>query len=144
MLHNEARELLVEGYERTHDVAGIAAAYNVSKWTVYHLEEQKRATGSVELRTSQRGRKQLLNDEEKRQISQCIDRTPDITISELREKLGLKASYSTVARIVHNMGYTVKKKSLHASEQERPRHPSQTYRMERTQSEQGTESTRIS
>ena len=83
MLHNEARELLVEGYERTHDVAGIAAAYNVSKWTVYHLDEQKRATGSVELRTSQRGRKQLLNDEEKRQISQCIDRTPDITISEL-------------------------------------------------------------
>lgn len=136
MLHNEARELLVEGYERTHDVNSIAKAYGVSKWTVYHLSEQKRATGSVALRTSQRGRKQLLSDEDKRAIRQCIDRTPDITINEIRNKLNLTASYPTVARIVHAMGYRVKKKSLHASEQERPRCPSQTYAMERTKSEQ--------
>ena len=31
MLHNEARELLVEGYEATHDAEGIAKAYSVSK-----------------------------------------------------------------------------------------------------------------
>lgn len=53
MLHNEARELLVRGYEATHDVEGIAKAYSVSKWTVYRLVEQKRKTGSVALRTSQ-------------------------------------------------------------------------------------------
>ena len=41
MLHNEARELLVQGYEATHDVEGIAKAYSVSKWTVYRLAEQK-------------------------------------------------------------------------------------------------------
>ena len=56
MLHNEARELLVEGYERTHDVESTAAAYGVSKWTVYHLSEQKCSAGSVLLKTSQRGR----------------------------------------------------------------------------------------
>ena len=38
MLHNEARELLVEGYEATHDAEGIAKAYSVSKWTVYRLQ----------------------------------------------------------------------------------------------------------
>ena len=27
MLHNEARKLLVEGYEATHDAEGIAMAY---------------------------------------------------------------------------------------------------------------------
>ena len=32
MLHNEARELLVQGYEATHDAKGIAKAYSVSKW----------------------------------------------------------------------------------------------------------------
>ena len=32
MLHNEARELLVGGYEATHDAEGIAKAYSVSKW----------------------------------------------------------------------------------------------------------------
>ncbi len=31
MLHNEARGLLAEGYERTHDAEGIAKAYSVSK-----------------------------------------------------------------------------------------------------------------
>ena len=51
MLHNEARELLVKGYEATHDAEGIAKAYSVSKWTVYRLAEQKRKTGSVALRT---------------------------------------------------------------------------------------------
>ena len=34
MLHNEARELLVQGYEAAHDAKGIAKAYSVSKWTV--------------------------------------------------------------------------------------------------------------
>jgi len=45
MLHNEARELLVCGYEATHDAEGIAKVYFVSKWTVYRLAEQKRKTG---------------------------------------------------------------------------------------------------
>lgn len=130
MLHNEARELLVQGYESTHDAEGIAKAYSVSKWTVYHLVEQKHKTGSVALRTNQRGRKPLLREADKERIRACIDETPDITIEELREKLGLKASYSTVERAVNGMGYTYKKKSLHASERERPRSTGETYAME--------------
>ena len=48
MLHNEAKELLVKGYEATHDAEGIAKAYSVSTLTVYRLVRQKRETGSVE------------------------------------------------------------------------------------------------
>ena len=98
MLHNEARELLVQGYEATHDVEGIAKAYSVSKWTVYRLVEQKRKTGSVALRTSQRGRKPVLTAEDKENIQHCMDESPDITIEEIREELNLSASYSTVER----------------------------------------------
>ena len=75
MLHNEARELLVQGYEATHDAKGIAKAYSVSKWTVYRLAEQKRKTGSVALRTSQRGRKPVLTAEDKENIQHCMDET---------------------------------------------------------------------
>lgn len=32
MLHNEARELLVEGYARTHDAMVLAAKCGISKW----------------------------------------------------------------------------------------------------------------
>ena len=131
MLHNEARELLVEGYEATHDAKGIAKAYSVSKWMVYRLAEQKRKTGSVALRTSQRGRKLVLTTEDKEAIRRCIDKAPDITIEEIREKLNLSASYSTVERAIRAMGYTLKKKSLYASERDRLRCAGKTQRMER-------------
>ena len=131
MLHNEARELLVEGYEATRDAEGIAKAYSVSKWTVYRLAEQKRKTGSVKLRTSQRGRKPALTTEDKANIRDCIDADPDITIEEIREKLNLSASYSTVERAIKAMGYTLKKKSLYASERDRVRCAGKAKRMER-------------
>lgn len=130
MLHNEARELLVRGYETTHDAEGIAKAYSVSKWTVYRLVGQKRKTGTVALRTSQRGRKPLLTEKDRARIRTSIEERPDITIEELREKLELKASYSTVERTVNKIGYTYKKKSLHATERERTRCAGETRPME--------------
>ncbi len=121
MLHNEARELLVKGYEKSHDAAGIAQAYSVSIRTVYRLVRQKKETGSVTLRISQRGRKPVLTTEDKEKIRQCVDEKPDITINEIREQLSLSASYSTVERAIEKMGYTLKKKSLYASERDRVR-----------------------
>ena len=44
----------------------------------------------------------------------------DITINEIIEKLELKATNETVRKAVIKMGYKYKKKSLHASERERP------------------------
>ena len=131
MLHNEARELLVQGYEATHDVKGITKAYSVSKWTMYRLAKQKRKTGSVALRTSQRGRKPVLTAEDKENIQHCMDEILDITIEEIREKLNLSASYSTVERAIAAMGCTLKKKSLCASEHDRVRCAEKSQRMER-------------
>ena len=121
MLHNEARELLVKGYEKSGDAEAIAQAYSVSKWTVYRLALQKKETGSVELRTSQRGRKPALTEEDKQNIRQCVDERPDITVDEVREELHLTVSYSTVERAIQAMGYTLKKKTLYASERDRVR-----------------------
>ncbi len=121
MLHNEARKLLVAGYEKTHNATAIAEAYSVSIRTVYRLVEQKRETGNVELRTSQRGRKPVLTAEDKENIRQCNHGQPDITIEEIREKLELSVSYSTVERAIKAMGYTRKKKSLYTSERDRVR-----------------------
>ena len=121
MLHNEAGELLVKGYEKSRDAGVIAQAYSVSERTVYRLAQQKRETGSVALRTSQRGRKAVLTEEEKENIRQCVEKKPDITVNEVREELHLSASYSTVERAIQAMGYTLKKKSLYASERDRVR-----------------------
>lgn len=106
MLHNEARELLVRGYEATHDAEGIAKAYSVSQRTVYRLVSQKRKTGSIAVQTSQRGRKSVLTAEDREDIRRCIDEKPDITIEEIREQLKLSPSYSAVERAIAAMGYT--------------------------------------
>lgn len=121
MLHNEARNLLVKAYEKTHDAKGVAMAYGVSVPTVYRLAEQKSKTGSVDLRVSERGRKHVLGQEAKEKIAQMIDGQPDITLAEIVEKLELPVSIETVRRAIQAMGYRRKKKMVHASEQERPR-----------------------
>ena len=54
MPRNEDRELLIESYEKTHNAEEIAKIFGVNKYTVYHMAERKRKTGSVALRTSQR------------------------------------------------------------------------------------------
>ena len=121
MLHNEARNLLVKAYEKTHDAKGVALAYGVSVPTVYRLAEQKTKTGGVDLRVSERGRKHVLEQEAKEKIAQMIDGQPDITLAEIVEKLELPVSIETVRRAIQAMGYRREKKIVHASEQKRPR-----------------------
>ncbi len=130
MLHNEARKLLVEAYEKTHDAKGIALAYGVSVPTVYRLAEQKAKIGNVDLRVSERGRKRVLGQEDLDKIAKTIDTQPDITLAEIVEKLELPVGIETVRRAIQAMGYRRKKKMIHASEQERPRCASQERTME--------------
>ena len=132
MLHNEARELLVKAYAKHPIARDIAEAFSISTSEVYRIVRQKARTGSVELRVCQRGRKKLLSEDDVRNIKAQIEEHNDITIEEIREALNLKASYTTVERAVNGLGYTVKKKSLHASERDRSRCAGKTYSMERT------------
>lgn len=121
MLHNEARKLLIEAWNKTHNAKEIAECYSVNISTVYRLEKRMRETGSVETRVSQRGRKQALKQTDIENIDNLIKSQPDITIHEINEKLQLSVSDETVRKAVLKLGYIYKKKSLHASEQERPR-----------------------
>ena len=132
MLHNEARELLVKAYAKHPVAKDIAEAFSISVSGVYRLVRQKARTGSVALRVSQRGRKKLLNDDDIRIIKEQIEAHNDITIGEIREALDQKASYTTVERAVNGLGYTIKKKSLHASERDRARCTGKTYSVEGT------------
>ncbi|MEH2934315.1 hypothetical protein [Acutalibacter sp. JLR.KK004] len=87
MLHNEARKLLVQAYEKTHDAQAVAKCFHVSTSTVYRLSGQMRKTGSVELQTSQRGRKPALTEEDLQDIDQLITAQPDITIDEISKNM---------------------------------------------------------
>lgn len=82
MLHNEAQNLLVKAYEESRDAQTAAKCFQVSTSTVYHLSGQMKKTGSVDLRTSQRGRKPALTEEDLHKIDQLIQGQADITIGE--------------------------------------------------------------
>ena len=121
MLHNEARNLLVQAYEQTHDVQTVAKCFQVSTSTVYRLSGQMKKTGSVDLQTSQRGRKAALTEENLHEIDQLIIAQPDITIDEIIEKLGVTVSNETMRKAVIRLGYVYKKKSFYEAERERVR-----------------------
>jgi len=132
MLHNEARELLIQAWNKTQNVKEIAECFSVNTSTVYQLEKRMRKTGSVATRTSLRGHKRVLGEENIHHIDQLLQKQPDITINEILEKLQLHVSDATVRKVIIKLGYVYKKKSIHASEQERPRCPAETAGLERT------------
>ena len=133
MLSNEIRRRLVAGYERLHDAKVIAQAYGVSEREVYKLVAQMRETGSVEARTCNCGRKPKLTEEDLDRVDKAIQAQPDITFGELIRNLELDISESRLGRIVREkLGYSLKKKVIHASEQERPRCAGKAGGMERT------------
>ena len=76
-------------------------------------------TGSVDLKTGYRGRKPSLSPEDVENIRRTVLEQPDITIREINAKLNLNVSDETVRMKVVQLGLRYKK-TLYASEQERP------------------------
>ena len=121
MLSTEVRELMVKAYEKSHNATEVARNFSVSRGTVYEYVNRKRRNESIEVKTSQRGRKSKLTQKNLDDIKNAINQQPDITIHEITETLALPVSEETVRREVVKMGFVYKKKSLHASERERSR-----------------------
>ena len=132
MLHDETRKLLIEAWNKTHNAKEIAERFSVNTSTVYRLEKQMCETGSVKTRTSERGRKHALTPEDLQNIDRVVQQEPDLTIDEIIDKLGLHVCNETVRKAVIKLGYSYKKKSLHASEQERPLCQGKTQKLEKT------------
>ena len=121
ILSTEVRELMVKAYEKSHNAAEVARNFSVNRGTVYEYVNRKKNNQSLEVKTSQRGRKSKLTQNNLDDIKNAINQQPDITIHEITETLALPVSDETVRREVVKMGFVYKKKSLHASERERSR-----------------------
>ena len=131
MLHNEARKLILEAYDRGVSVKELAECFSVNSCSIYRLLKRRNETGSYETQTYLRGKKPKLSDTDQQNILALMKKQPDITCLEIIETLNLPVSIDTVWRFLQKQGYRRKKKSLHASEQERPRCGSEEKRLER-------------
>ena len=121
MLNKEERELLIKTYEKTHDARLTAEIFSVHRSRVYAIVKQYKETGSVEVRTSQCGRKRKLTPEDDEKIKKLIDENNDITIREINERLGFEVNDETVRLHVVKLGYRYKKMSVYAAERDRSR-----------------------
>ena len=121
MLHNEARKLILEAYDKGVSVKEPAECFSVNSCSIYRLLKRRNETGNYETQTYLRGKKPKLSDTDQRNILALMKKQPDITCLEIIETLNLPVNIDTVWRFLQKQGYRRKKKSLHASEQERPR-----------------------
>ena len=131
MLYNEARKLILEGYDKGISVKELAKCFSANTCSIYRLLKRQNETGSYETQTNLRGKKPKLSDADHQHILSLLEKQPDITCLEIIETLDLPVSIDTVWRFLQQAGYRRKKKSLHASEQERPRCGAEEKRLER-------------
>ena len=132
MLHNEARKLILEAYDKGVSVKELAKCFSVNTCSIYRLLMRRNETGSYETQTNLRGKKPKLSDADHQRILSLLEKQPDITCLEIIETLNLSVSIDTAWRFLQKAGYRRKKKSLHASEQERPLCQGKTQKLEKT------------
>ena len=86
----------------------LAARYRVSERWLYKLLRQRTETGRIAPRRGRTGPKPKLAGHEKR-LRELVAAVPDATLEEMKEKLGVCVSITTLWRGVRDLGVTLKK-----------------------------------
>ena len=100
MLHNEARKLILETYDRWVNAKELAECFSVNSCSIYRLLKRRNETGSYETQTYLRGKKPKLSDTDQQNILALMEKQPDITCLEIIEALNLPVSIDTVWRFL--------------------------------------------
>lgn len=80
MLHNEARKLILEGYDKGISVKELAKCFSVNTCSIYRLLKRRNETGSYETQTNLRGKKPKLSDADHQHILSLLEKQPDIIV----------------------------------------------------------------
>ena len=72
MLHNEARKLILEAYDKGISVKELAECFCVNPCSIYRLLKRRNETGSYETQTNLRGKKPKLSDADRQNIMALI------------------------------------------------------------------------
>lgn len=106
----EFRVLVAAAYDECGSSIEAAEEYNCSESWVRRLIQRRRETGSLEPLTPKRPDTRKLDDEDLERLRTLIAGRPDMTLAELAEALGHKASVPTVWRATQALGLPLKKR----------------------------------
>lgn len=87
----------------------IAERFSVSHKVVQKLKYQWRDLGTLEPQTHTCGRKRAFSEKQSQRLDQLIRSDPSLTLQQLRSKLRIDCSLTTIWNEAHRLGHTFKK-----------------------------------
>jgi transposase len=117
----DLRERIVAAVERgDYPMRHLAHLFAVSVSFIVRLLQRKRRTGTVEPAPHAGGPTPKLDPAAHARLRALVRDQPDATLAELRDRLGVACSVTTVARALNRARITRKKKTTHADERDDP------------------------
>jgi len=98
----------------------IAALFRVSLSFIVRLLQRRRDAGTLEPKPHGGGPPPVLGPDDQQRRAALIRTDPDATLEQLKQRGGFTCRLKTLWRALRRQGLTFQKKSLHASEQDRP------------------------
>jgi transposase len=107
----DLRERIVEAYEREEGTREeVAKRFKVSLGMVKKLLQQQRGTGDLRPRYRFCGRKAKLMPEHGGALKTLVAKEPDVTLVEMKERLGLGCTVAAIHQVLGKLGLTYKKR----------------------------------
>ena len=107
----DLRERILVSYDKEEGTRQqIAGRFRVSEGMVKKLLQQRRRTGDIRPRHYNSGRKAIIVDSHRRQLRTMLGKRPDMTLTELRNGLGLVCTIQAIFYVLDDMGLTYKKR----------------------------------
>ena len=113
----DLRDRVLAACDRGMQTKEVAEVFSVSAAWVRRVKQRRREAGETTPRPRGGSRGYKVD---RQKLVALVEEHPDATLRELREMLGVSCAISTLSAALRKLGYTWKKKTIHASEQERP------------------------
>lgn len=105
----DLRKRVIEGCDEGQTIAQVAKRFRVSTSFVEKLQQRRRESGTLEPKPHAGGHPPRLSSAHDETLRTLLSVKPDMTLAELREKLGLKVHLSTLWYRLQRLGLTFKK-----------------------------------
>jgi transposase len=110
-LSQDLRERIVSAYDRGDGTREqIANRYDVSLGMVKKLLQQRRTTGDIGARHRYSGAKPKITGDHQKMLESLIRESPDMTLEQLRDAIGIHCTPQAVFYVLKRMGLTLKKR----------------------------------
>jgi transposase len=104
----DLRERVLADFDAGMGNDAVARKYRVSSRWVYKLRRQRTETGEIAPRRGKTGPKPKLAAHVE-QLAELVEQQPDATLNELRQRLGVPVSLTTLWTTLKKLGVTLKK-----------------------------------